>query len=100
MLFFNRFFFLQDAYVHVTLIKKWDICAGDAILKALGGRLTTLSGEEVDYSSGGGAIGGPFRGRERNEGGVLATMHDHGSYVEALKGEAPNVKKYNKNKGR
>jgi inositol monophosphatase 3 len=69
----------QDAYVHVTLIKKWDICAGNAILKALGGRLTTLGGEEVDY------------GRKEdpkhveNRGGVLATMHDHRAYLEALK---------------
>ena len=40
----------QDAYVHVTLIKKWDICPGDAILRALGGKLTTLRGEDVDYA--------------------------------------------------
>ncbi len=40
----------QDAYVHVTLIKKWDICAGDAILRALGGQLTDLSGKTVYFS--------------------------------------------------
>ena len=40
---------MKDAYVHVTKIKKWDICAGDAILRALGGRLTDLDGKEVDY---------------------------------------------------
>lgn len=67
----------QDAYVHVTLIKKWDICAGDAILRALGGKLTTLAGEDVDYS------GRPAH--EKNEGGVLATMHDHNAYLDALK---------------
>jgi 3'-phosphoadenosine 5'-phosphosulfate (PAPS) 3'-phosphatase len=37
--------FLQDAYVHVTLIKKWDICPGDALLAAMGGKFTTLSGQ-------------------------------------------------------
>ena len=66
----------QDAYVHVTLIKKWDICAGDAILRALGGKLTTLLGDNVDYS------GRPAH--EKNEGGVLATMHDHDKYLDAL----------------
>ena len=40
---------MKDAYVHVTKIKKWDICAGDAILRALGGTLTDLDGREVDY---------------------------------------------------
>ncbi len=68
----------QDAYVHVTLIKKWDICPGDAILKAAGGTLTTLDGRSIDYS------GGP-RHEEKNEGGVLATMHDHDAFVAALK---------------
>ncbi|TRY79927.1 hypothetical protein TCAL_07065 [Tigriopus californicus] len=66
----------QDVYVHVTLIKKWDICAGDAILNALGGQLTTLTGEKVDYS------GRPAH--EKNEGGVVATLHDHAAYVDAL----------------
>ena len=68
----------QDAYVHVTLIKKWDICAGDAILRANGGRLTDLAGKDVDYSS-------QPKVEEKNEGGVLATMHNHQVYLDALK---------------
>ena len=68
----------QDVYVHVTLIKKWDICAGDAILRTLGsGKLTTLKGEDVDYS------GRPAH--EKNEGGVIAAMHDHAAFVNLLK---------------
>lgn len=67
----------QDVYVHTTLIKKWDICAGDAILRSLGGKLTTLQGEDVDYS------GRPAH--EKNEGGVIAAMHDHAAYVTLLK---------------
>jgi inositol monophosphatase 3 len=67
----------QDAYVHVTLIKKWDICPGDALLGALGGKMTDLSGEEVDYS------GKPAY--VKAEGGVLATLHDHQAFLAKLK---------------
>ncbi|KAG9355219.1 hypothetical protein JZ751_000057 [Albula glossodonta] len=52
-----------DMYLHITYIKKWDICAGNAILKALGGHMTNLKGEEIDY-----------RGAEANNGGVLASI--------------------------
>ena len=62
--------------MHVTLIKKWDICPGDAILRALGGKLTTLRGEDVDYAESSG---------EKNEGGLIAALHDHGAFVDALK---------------
>ncbi|CAG0893639.1 unnamed protein product [Cyprideis torosa] len=40
-----------QAYVHTTAIKKWDICAGNAILDAVGGVMTTLTGKMLDYSS-------------------------------------------------
>jgi len=66
----------QDAYVHTTLIKKWDICAGNAILNSLGGNLTTLKGKRIDYRG--------VEGNEKNEGGVLAAMHHHKEYVEKL----------------
>lgn len=39
-----------DVYVHVTAIKKWDLCAGNAILNAMGGKMTTVQGELIDYS--------------------------------------------------
>ena len=67
----------QDAYVHVTLIKKWDICAGTALLTALGGKMTALDGSPIDYGS------NPLE--VKNSGGVLATLHDHESFVEKLK---------------
>ncbi|XP_056328821.1 inositol monophosphatase 3 [Danio aesculapii] len=63
-----------DIYIHVTYIKKWDICAGDAILKSLGGQMTTLKGEQIDYS-----------GLEGNKGGLLASMKaDHKALVKRL----------------
>eukprot|EP00092_Neocalanus_flemingeri_P040989 GFUD01044632.1.p1 GENE.GFUD01044632.1~~GFUD01044632.1.p1 ORF type:complete len:346 (+),score=67.80 GFUD01044632.1:158-1195(+) len=66
----------QDAYIHTTLIKKWDICPGAAILSALNGKLTTLDGEEIDYGNG---------DEEKNKGGLLATMYNHDKFLEKFK---------------
>ena len=66
----------QDAYIHTTLIKKWDICAGAAILNALGGKMTTLNGETIDFGR---------ADQEKNEGGLLATMHQHLEFLDKLK---------------
>ena len=66
----------QDAYIHTTLIKKWDICAGAAILSALKGKLTTLSGDSIAYDR---------ADQEKNEGGLLATMHKHSEFLDKLK---------------
>uniref|UniRef100_A0A8C3FAY4 inositol-phosphate phosphatase n=1 Tax=Chrysemys picta bellii TaxID=8478 RepID=A0A8C3FAY4_CHRPI len=63
-----------DVYIHVTYIKKWDICAGNAVLKALGGHMTTLTGEEISYT-----------GSDGNEGGLLASINvDHQALVDKL----------------
>lgn len=41
-----------DAYVHITHIKKWDICAPYAILHAIpGGNLTTTRGEQIGFGN-------------------------------------------------
>ncbi|TNM98316.1 hypothetical protein fugu_014562 [Takifugu bimaculatus] len=52
-----------DVYIHVTFIKKWDICAGAALLSALGGQMTTLKGEDIDFS-----------GTPVNKGGLVASV--------------------------
>lgn len=63
-----------DLYIHVTYIKKWDICAGNAILKALGGHMTTLNGEEISYT-----------GSDGIEGGLLASVRvNHQALVRKL----------------
>lgn len=63
-----------DAYVHITFIKKWDICAGDALLRALGGKMTTLKGEDIDY-----------RDVPLNKGGLVASVGvDHKALVDKL----------------
>uniref|UniRef100_A0A6J0U7E1 Golgi-resident adenosine 3',5'-bisphosphate 3'-phosphatase n=1 Tax=Pogona vitticeps TaxID=103695 RepID=A0A6J0U7E1_9SAUR len=63
-----------DVYIHVTYIKKWDICAGNAVLKALGGHMTTLAGEEISYT-----------GADGNEGGLIASINmNHKALIEKL----------------
>ncbi|XP_050723397.1 Golgi-resident adenosine 3',5'-bisphosphate 3'-phosphatase-like isoform X2 [Eriocheir sinensis] len=64
-----------DAYVHSTIIKKWDLCAGNAILEALHGNMTTLQGKNLDYGS---------QDEYKNEGGVLATLTNHSFYLQKL----------------
>ncbi|KAM6948989.1 inositol monophosphatase 3 [Aplochiton taeniatus] len=64
----------SDIYLHVTYIKKWDICAGHALLAALGGHMTTLRGREIDY-----------RGSEGNKDGLIASVTvDHKALLEKL----------------
>lgn len=54
-----------DLYLHTTAIKKWDICAGNAVLNAVGGKMTTLKGREIDYS---------FTGTPANEDGLVVAL--------------------------
>ena len=41
----------SDAYYSnsINKIKKWDICAGEVMLKAIGGKLSDLNGNEYKY---------------------------------------------------
>jgi len=41
-----------DAYIHVTAIKTWDLCAGHALIKAAGGDITDKDGNQLIYSKG------------------------------------------------
>lgn len=38
-----------DAYIHLTRIKKWDICAPNAIVNSIGGKFTNLAGDVISY---------------------------------------------------
>lgn len=51
---------------------KWDTCAPEAIIHAVGGRLTNLYGNEFRYHT---------DVQKENTGGLLATMTDHDWYV-------------------
>ena len=66
----------QDAYVHTTAIKKWDICAGNAILNAVHGRMTTLEDKTMDYADAAHAL---------NDKGLLATLYHHEDFLKNLK---------------
>jgi len=57
--------------------KKWDTCAPEAILHAMGGKLTDMSGNHYEYHS---------TVEHMNGEGVLATAtsSDHAGYVEAI----------------
>lgn len=73
------------AYLHSTKIKKWDICAGDAILRTFGGRMTTLDNEVINYGRNESAI---------NARGLLATVSNHEQYIDKIIAyrQATNVK--------
>ncbi|XP_001376045.3 inositol monophosphatase 3-like [Monodelphis domestica] len=65
-----------DAYLHITFIKKWDICAGNAVLSALGGHMTTLDGKDIDY-----------RDSPGNKEGLIASVGlDHLKLVKKVNG--------------
>jgi len=66
------------AYVFASKgCKKWDTCAPEAVLKALGGHLTDLHGNELRYHKG---------VQTQNSGGVLATPPgvDHQWYINQI----------------
>lgn len=70
------------AYIHSTNIKKWDICAGNAILNAVGGQMTNLQNESIDYSGNGDSI---------NTKGLLATLVHHKMYLTKISSNLQNT---------
>ncbi|KPI97161.1 Putative inositol monophosphatase 3 [Papilio xuthus] len=64
-----------DVYLHATAIKKWDLCAGDAIIRTVDGKMTTAKGDYIDYS--------PDADVKVNEG-VLVTRYNHDFYLSQI----------------
>ncbi|EDV23369.1 uncharacterized protein TRIADDRAFT_57924 [Trichoplax adhaerens] len=69
---------IADLYIHSTKIKKWDICAGNAILRSLGGKMTSFSGNQIDYSQADTPV---------HDGGIVASLpineYSHEKFVSA-----------------
>lgn len=84
---------VADAYVFPTPgCKKWDTCAPEAILHALGGKLTDIKGNTYKYNK---------DVQHVNEWGVLATATEaeHASYLTAIPQDLKEqVKDYFKNR--
>ena len=72
-----------DAYIHNTLIKKWDICAPNALIDSVDGHMSSLKGYSISYS---------MDDDVRHESGVLAarSFSQHQKFFSKLK---HNVKK-------
>jgi len=66
----------EDVYIHSSMIKKWDICAGAAILNSLGGRLTDAEGKDIDFKN---------KWDYKHETGLIAAKYDQPEYVAAIK---------------
>lgn len=64
------------AYVHTTLIKKWDICAGNAVLNHFGGKMTKLTGDNINYHK---------DLDPKNTGGLVAALHNHDTILSWFK---------------
>lgn len=64
-----------DVYLHATAIKKWDLCAGDAIIKSVDGKLTTTKGDFIDYSS---------SENVKVTDGILVSRYDHDFYLKKM----------------
>ncbi|XP_043216442.1 inositol monophosphatase 3-like [Amphibalanus amphitrite] len=68
-----------DVYLHTTLIKKWDTCAPNAILRAMGGKMTTLSGQTINYAA------REEDKKEKIEDGLLGAAFFHNLLLEKVK---------------
>ena len=73
--------------------KKWDTCAPEAVLHAMGGRLTDICGNTYEYHS---------KVKHRNDGGTLATSlaEDHQWYLSKMPEEIrTGLKPWSEDKG-
>ena len=71
------------AYVFASKgCKKWDTCAPEAVLHAVGGSLTDLHGIKMNYDK---------DVQRKNTGGVLATLENHESFVQKIPDDTKEI---------
>ncbi|CAF0787604.1 unnamed protein product [Brachionus calyciflorus] len=66
-----------DLYLHSSKIYKWDICAPNAILNNLGGKLTERNGGVIDYSSN--------EEKAKSANGIIASLKNYDYFYEIFK---------------
>lgn len=69
-----------DSYVYPSVgTKKWDTCAGEALLLAVGGKLTNVHGQYLSYN------GDPKH--IMNSEGIIVTMRAHDDLIAKIPSE-------------
>lgn len=68
-----------DFYLHTSKIYKWDLCAPNAIMNSLNGRLTDLSGKNIDFS---------HKTDTKQVNGLIAAANDFDLYFNAFAGKS------------
>jgi len=76
----NKVLQLIDGKAHAYVFashgcKKWDTCAPEAVLAAMGGTLTDIHGNNLSYHK---------EVKHPNTGGVLATLNDHDLFLKCI----------------
>lgn len=71
-----------ELYMHRTAIKKWDTCAGDALLRSVGGLMLDLDGDTLSYQANGDFV---FRK------GLLAAAQYPFTYFQRLRQHLKNL---------
>ncbi len=63
-----------DLYLHTSNIYKWDLCAPNAIINSMGGKMTDINGNEINYSE----------KEPKNVNGVIAAVSNFDYFLKKI----------------